>query len=138
MNLFQRYGPQIYNEQTMEKIIIHYRNRLIQQRYSKNTINIYFKYFYDFYNHFHGQYLSGITREQINEYILNLIKSEAISSSQQNQRINAIKFYYEKILGKEKQYYDIYRPGKEKRQNNITVEKYVNTITGILQRVQTT
>ena len=36
-----------------------------------------------------------------------------ISISQQNQRINAIKFYYEKVLGREKQYYDLHRPNKE-------------------------
>lgn len=36
-----------------------------------------------------------------------------MSVSQQNQRINAIKFYYEKILGRGKEYYEIYRPKKE-------------------------
>jgi len=36
-----------------------------------------------------------------------------MSSSKQNQYINAIKFYYEKVLGREKQYYKIERPKKE-------------------------
>jgi len=44
-----------------------------------------------------------------------LIETKNISISQQNQRINAIKFYYEKILGKEKQYYELYRPKKEQK-----------------------
>jgi site-specific recombinase XerD len=50
-----------------------------------------------------------------NAFILRLIKERNISPSQQNQRINAIKFYYEKVLGKEKEYYDIGRPRKERK-----------------------
>ena len=57
--------------------------------------------------------LNAVTVNQINEYILELIKSKNISISQQNQRINAIKFYYEKMLGREKQYYELHRPNKE-------------------------
>ena len=64
----------------MNKILEQYRNRLIQKRYSKNTI------------------LQNIIPEQINTYILKLIETKNVSISQQNQRINAIKFYYEKIL----------------------------------------
>lgn len=41
------------------------------------------------------------------------IRDRDISPSVQNQRINAIKFYYEKVLGREKQYYRIERPRKE-------------------------
>ncbi len=56
-----------------------------------------------------------ITREEINAYILRLIKERNISASQQNQRINAIKFYYEKVLGRKSEYYDIGRPRKERK-----------------------
>jgi len=44
-----------------------------------------------------------------------LIRKIRISESQQNQRINAIKFYYEKVLGKNKELYDIDRAKKKKR-----------------------
>jgi len=99
----------------MDKILKEYRNRLIQKRYSQNTINLYCKYFLDFYNHFKGDCLPKISIDQINTYTLDLIKLKDISTSQQNQRINAIKFYYEKILGREKQYYELDRPRREKR-----------------------
>jgi integrase/recombinase XerD len=36
-----------------------------------------------------------------------------ISESQQNQRINAIKFYYEKVLGLNREFYDIERSRKK-------------------------
>jgi integrase/recombinase XerD len=35
--------------------------------------------------------------------------------SQQNQRINSIKFYFEKVLGRKSEYYDIGRPRKERK-----------------------
>lgn len=89
--------------------------RLEQERYSKNTIKIYTHYFKDFVNEFQGRDLSVITKEEINSFILRLIKEKQISPSQQNQRINAIKFFYEKVLNREKEYYWIDRPRKERK-----------------------
>ena len=97
----------------MNKVLEQYSNRLIQQRYSQNTIDIYCNYFKDFCTFFKNSELQNIKPEKINKYILDLIKTKNISISQQNQRINAIKFYYEKILGREKQYYSLHRPKKE-------------------------
>ena len=93
-----------------DEILNKYKNLLIQKRYSYNTIKIYCSYFKDFVFYFKNIPLEKLTIEQINNYLLNLILKKKISISQQNQRINAIKFYYEKVLGKEKQYYQLYRP----------------------------
>ena len=92
-----------------------YFKRLEQKRYSKNTIKIYLSYFKDFVKYFNGRDLENIDKDEINKYILDLIKNNGISPSQQNQRINAIKFYYEKVLGRDRQTYSIERPGNEKR-----------------------
>ncbi len=83
---------------------------LQQKRYSQNTIKTYTHYFDEFRAYFSEYDLKTITPEQINEYILELIRKRNISPSQQNQRISAIKFYYEKVLGKTKQVYNIERP----------------------------
>lgn len=91
-----------------------YEAKLKQKRYSANTINVYCKYFKDFMEYFSERELCSITHEEINKYILTLIESKNISTSQQNQRINSIKFYYEKVLGIKKEYYEIERPHKEK------------------------
>jgi site-specific recombinase XerD len=89
-----------------------YLEKLEQRRYSKNTIRAYVAYIRDFATTFQGRDLAQIKKEEINRYILGLIRNRGISPSQQNQRINAIKFYYEKVLGRERQYYDIERPRK--------------------------
>jgi integrase/recombinase XerD len=90
-----------------------YLEKLEVKRYSKQTISTYTGYFSDFAAHFPGRKLEDITIEEINQYILGLIRDRGISHSQQNQRINAIKFYYEKVLGREKLYFEVERPRKE-------------------------
>jgi integrase/recombinase XerD len=92
-----------------------YLEKLEQERYGENTIKIYTHYFKDFATEFSGNKLPDITKDEINAYILRLIKERNISPSQQNQRINSIKFYYEHVLGRKKEYYDIGRPRKERK-----------------------
>ena len=71
----------------MNKVLEKYRNRLIQQRYSHNTIDIYGNYFKDFCNFFKNSDMQNIKPEQINKYILDLFKTKNISASKQNQRM---------------------------------------------------
>lgn len=92
-----------------------YLERLKQKRYSESTVKTYTHYFKDFAAFFDGRNLCDVTKEEIDGYILQLIQERDISVSQQNQRINAIKFYYEKVLGREKKHYSIERPRKEKK-----------------------
>ncbi|MEA2103112.1 MAG: site-specific tyrosine recombinase/integron integrase [Candidatus Cloacimonadota bacterium] len=112
----------------MGKILEQYKNMLTQKRYSENTKKIYSKYFHDFTNYFIDENMEELTRSQINNYLLKLIKSKNISISQQNQRINAIKFFYEKVLGRDKQYYKIHRPRKEKKLPDVLSKAEVNAI----------
>lgn len=91
-----------------------YLERLIQKRYSENTIATYTAYFKDYMHYFGERDLARIKIAEINDYILSLIQTANISGSEQNQRINAIKFYYEKVLGREKQFIQVERPRKEK------------------------
>ena len=77
----------------MKDIMGKYKSLLIQKRYSANTQRIYCHYFGDFINYFNSTNIENIIKEEINSYILFLIKNHKISISQQNQRINAIKFY---------------------------------------------
>ena len=92
-----------------------YLEKLKQKRYSENTIKTYCHYFKDFQKAFKDKKIENIGTNDINRYIHDLVKVKNISLSQQNQRINAIKFYYEKVLGKEKVYYNIDRPRMEKK-----------------------
>lgn len=96
-----------------------YYDLLDQRRYSDSTKATYINYFEDYARYFTGRELKNIPLEDINNYILDLIRNKRISASQQNQRINAIKFYYEKVLGYDKLQYKIERPKKKNTLPNI-------------------
>ena len=112
----------------MDDVLKRYKELLIQKRYSNNTQRIYCNYFKDFNLHFKDDDLDKLSIEEINNYILDLIQSKNISISQQNQRINAIKFYYEKILGRDKQYYALHRPNKEHKLPKVLSKNEVKKI----------
>ena len=105
-----------------------YYDMLDQKRYSDSTKATYTNYFEDFLRYFKEQSLNDISTEQINKYLLELIRKDKISDSQQNQRINAIKFYYEKVLGREKEYYEISRPRNTKTLPKVITETEVNSM----------
>lgn len=107
-----------------------YLELLKRKRYSQSTIKTYTSYFRQFQIHFKDRDLSTITRTEINSYILELIRNSNISRSQQNQRINAIKFYYEKVKGLKKEYYHITRPIKEKKLPMVLTKSEVHEILG--------
>lgn len=102
-----------------------YLEKLEQKRYSTQTIRTYACYFQDYAAHFAIKNLEELGAEEINNYLLGLIRDKCISKSQQNQRINAIKFYYEKVLGREKQYYQVERPRKELKLPDVLSKKEV-------------
>ena len=120
----------------MENILKQYLDLLIQKRYSINTQDIYCNYFEDFCVYFKKEDLSNVTIAQINAYILELIKSKNISISQQNQRINAIKFYYEKVLGRDKQYYELYRPKKEHKLPKVLSKNEIKKIFAVTNNLK--
>lgn len=92
--------------------------RMVDQKlklrgYSPNTNKTYlqsFKYFLLFYHDSHPVDLSEI---EIRNYLLYLIEQKKVSRSRQNQAINAIKFFYEKVLGEERKVYHLERPKRE-------------------------
>lgn len=82
-----------------------YLELLEQKRYSPSTIKTYRIYFSDFMEYHKGRNIDRLKVADINHYILYLVNEKKISVSQQNMRINAIKFYYEKVKGVKRQYY---------------------------------
>lgn len=87
-----------------------YLEKLEQMRYSKNSAKTYIQCIMQFSGYFREREIDKLTKNEINEYILDLIKTRNFSLSYQNQMINAIKYYYEYVLGRKKEYYFIDLP----------------------------
>lgn len=106
-----------------------YLEKLKLKRYSENTIRTYMVAFSDFINYYSNKELNDITEEDIKSYLLYLFEKRKISASFQNQVINAIKFYYEKVChGKKLPYITIDRPLKEKTLPTVLSEEEVRQI----------
>ncbi|WP_372751986.1 tyrosine-type recombinase/integrase [Labilibaculum sp.] len=105
-----------------------YLDKLEQKRYSQSTIKTYSNYFRDFQFYFMDRNINEISAEETNAYILELIRLKNISVSQQNQRINAIKFYFEKVLGNDREIYKIDRPNKVKTLPSVLSKAEVKAI----------
>ena len=91
-----------------------YIEKLKIMRYSPQTIKTYMSIFKEFINFTDEPDFKTITELQIKAYIMYLVNRN-VSESYQNQAINAIKFYFEKVLGAERKYYTIERPIKDKK-----------------------
>ena len=105
-----------------------YLEKLRQKRYSQHTIKTYCHYFRDFQEAFKDKDIETLDPSEINAYLLKLVQKKNISQSQQNQRINAIKFYYEKVLGREKTYYSIDRPRRERKLPDVLSKEEVGAM----------
>ncbi len=91
-----------------------YLEKLKELRYSQHTINSYTDLFEEFINHYEDYQPEEITEPMIIDFLRYLVNERKISTSYQNQSINAIKFYYERVLGGNRKVYIIDRPREEK------------------------
>ena len=112
-----------------------YLQQLELVRYSKQTIKTYTSLFVEFVNFTQEPDYTLITEEQIKTYLMHLVNRN-VSVSYQNQAINAIKFYYEKVLGKARKIYAIDRPIKEKKLPTVLSIEEVKAIINVLDNVK--
>lgn len=90
--------------------ILKLKKEMISRKMSERTIKTYTNGFSKFLHYYKNIHPKNITKEQITTYMLNRIEEDNISVSVQNNFINALKCYYEFVLGRERIHYNIQRP----------------------------
>lgn len=137
--IFQRVRNQktnptkIKNNRTCPDI---YLERLTVNRYSAKTIQVYRDCFTEFLNYFPDREPADITHDEIISYLRYLVDVRCISTSYQNQAINAIKFYYEHVAGGKRETYYIERPRREKYLPEVLSEAEVGAIIGSITNLK--
>lgn len=96
------------NQVEMKKYIDH----LILKGYSPNTIRTYSLEFAQLLYILKDMPAHELSAERLQSYFLYCAKKLKLSENQIHSRINAIKFYYEKVLGRPKMFVNIPRPKK--------------------------
>lgn len=89
-------------------------HKLQELRYSPNTIKTYKSLFEELINHYPTHDIDKIDEQMIVAFCRYLVIDRKVSASYQNQAINAIKFYYEKVSGGHRKFYNLERPNKER------------------------
>lgn len=111
-------------------------NRILKlKNYSRNTINSYNHCFEKFLNHFKGKNISELTKDQITEFLY-IESQKGLSYGYQNQIINAIKFYYEKVLGKKREFYDIPRAKRPQKLPVVFSEDEIITLMNQVKNIK--
>jgi integrase/recombinase XerD len=96
------------NTQALERFI----ETLILKAYSQSTIKTYRNEFFQLLREIKDIPVQDLTSDHIRRYMFYCFNKYKISEATANSRINAIKFYFEKVLGREKMLIELPRPKK--------------------------
>lgn len=115
--------------------------RMMEQKlnlrgYSPNTHKTYLSNFTQFLFFYYDSHPADLEELEIRNYLLYLVEQKKISRSHQNQAINAIKFFYEKVLLQARKVYYIERPMKERRLPEVLSEEEVMAIFSALDNLK--
>ena len=86
------------------------REKLILKSYSKNTQRTYYYEFAQFLYLLGNHDVNSLDEKRIRSYFLYCAETLQMKESQINSRYNAVKFYYEQVLGRKKFFIDLPRP----------------------------
>lgn len=101
--------------------------------YSENTIRVYTTEFGSLLKLLKKFPVDDLTPERLKDYFLYCVKKEKLKENTLNSRINAIKFYFEKVLGKPRMFFNIPRPKTPKLLPNILSKKEVKSLFEVTQ-----
>lgn len=102
--------------------------KLKELRYSENTIKTYKGLFEEFINYYNTYDTEAIDESMITNFLRYLVIERKVSSSYQNQAINSVKFYYERVLGGQRKIYLVDRPREEKTLPTVLNEKEISEL----------
>ena len=104
-----RYSPPM-REYDQHPVIVALTNTLRVQSYSYKTLKNYRQALIALIRYTGNKPLDQLTKADYQKYLLFLVEKKRLSSSTLNVHINAYKFYQEKVLERDKSYYDIAYP----------------------------
>jgi site-specific recombinase XerD len=98
------------------------------KNFSEATITVYRSLFTTFLTHFPAHKPSAITKHEVMEFLLTYRNSRKWSATIQNQFVSAIKFFYEGVLKRPKEYYDLPRAKKPEQLPAVFAEEEIKKL----------
>lgn len=107
------------------KAFAQYKDLLILKGYSPNTIRNYSNEFHQLLRLLGRRNVTELTKPQILSYLLWLLEKKGCSETKVHTTVNAIKFYFEKVLERCVEFYDLPRPKKPWKLPSVLAEEEV-------------
>ncbi|WP_369441259.1 site-specific tyrosine recombinase/integron integrase [Algibacter lectus] len=109
--------------------------KLELKKYSNSTVKNYVHSFEKFINYYKERELFSINENDIRIYLKKLVNEDR-SNSYINMSINAIKFYYEMVLGMPNRFYSIERPRKESKLPKVLSKEEIIAIINLTNNIK--
>jgi site-specific recombinase XerD len=110
-----------------------FTDHLVMKSYSPSTVKTYRSEFIQLLQLLKNKSVFELSAEEMKQYIVYAIKHQKISENTAHSRLNALKFYFEQVLRKEKFFLEIPRPKKQqqlpKLLNEIEIKRLFNALT---------
>ena len=90
-----------------------FQEHLVLKGYSANTLRTYSTEFAQLLYVMKGNPIQELTTERLRSYFLYCHEKLKLSESEIHSRMNAVKFYFEQVLHRQKMFFDIPRPKKK-------------------------
>ncbi len=105
-----------------------YKKLLVLKAYSPNTIRNYCNAFHHLLRLLGEKPVNNLEKKHIMSYLLWLTEKQGYSETNVHTSINAIKFYFEQVMKRDKEFYDLPRPKKPFKLPAILAEEEVSAI----------
>ena len=113
-----------------------YKKLLVLKGYSIHTIRNYCNAFHHLLRLLGTKNVSDLKKQHIMSYLLWLIENEGYSEAHLHTTINAIKFYFEKVLNRSEEFYDLPRPKKPFKLPEILAEEEIIMIIKNIENIK--
>ena len=120
----EEFVPTPLCEPHQEKLRL-YEQKLVLKGYSLSTIKHYKQCFTKFLAFHNQKEVDEFSKADLEKHIYDMIVKFKISDSKHNIIINALKFYYEQVLGRARTHYNLQRPKKSITLPNTLSEKEI-------------
>lgn len=101
----------------------HFQSILLLKGYSKSTIRTYCNEFHFLLRNLRENPVDALGKEHVQSYLLWLMQRKGYSEAHVHTAVNALKFYFEQVAGREKEFYDLPRPKKPSKLPDILAEE---------------
>jgi integrase/recombinase XerD len=118
------------------KAFENYKNMLVLKGYSPNTLRTYTTEFFYLLRLLGDIGINDLKKEQVHSYLLWLIKNRKYSETHVHTAVNAIKFYFEKVEKREKEFFDLPRPRRPQLLPDILAEEEVVMLISSIKNIK--